>query len=149
MSADQKGLISTKESTHHAQELAQRNSDQTFSKSEVTPQLPAINANSEIGESAEKTSSPPLSESIKPIIRSEGFYLETSVQGGKMAFTVDTGATRTIISQRVYNAIPKDQRPSQQMTTGLTDTSGKTLGQFGTAIFSIELAKAYILTAKS
>ena len=66
-----------------------------------------------------------------------------------MAFTVDTGATRTIISQRVYNAIPKDQRPSQQMTTGLTDASGKTLGQFGTAIFSIELAKAYILTAKS
>ena len=140
VSADQKGPISTKESTHHAQELALQNSDQNFSKSEATPRLPAINANPEIGKSAEKTSSPPLSESIKRIIRSDSFYLEASVQGVKMAFTVDTGATRTIISQRVYNAIPKDQRPSLQKTTGLTDASGKTLGQFGTAIFSIELA---------
>ena len=55
-------------------------------------------------------------------------------------FTIDTGATRTVISERVYNSIPHDQRPKLKVGTGLTDASGQPLLQLGSANFTITLS---------
>ena len=56
-----------------------------------------------------------------------------------MVFSVDTGACRTIISERVYKAIPTENRPLLSKTTGLTEASGQPLSQLGSAEFTITL----------
>ena len=76
---------------------------------------------------------------IKRIVRSDGFYLEAKVNQEKMVFTVDTGASRTIISERVYKAIPLANRPMLSKTAALTEASGQPLSQLGTAEVTITL----------
>ena len=73
-------------------------------------------------------------------MRSEGFYLEAKLEGVNILFTIDTGATRTIISERVYKSIPDERRPQLKKSVGLTDASGHPLSQLGTAIFEVQLA---------
>ena len=60
---------------------------------------------------ADQPKTKPVDPVIKRIVRSDGFYLEASVEGVKMVFTIDTGATKTVISERVYHSIPVSQRP--------------------------------------
>ena len=48
---------------------------------------------------------------VKRILRSEGFYLEADIEWANVLFTIDTGATRTDISERVYNSISEGHRP--------------------------------------
>ena len=83
-------------------------------------------------------------ESVDPMIKriatSNGFYIKASIEAVDMTFTIDTGATKTVISERVYNAIPKSQRPTLKPTNGLTDATGQPLPQLGTAVFRIRLA---------
>ena len=50
--------------------------------------------------------------SVKRTVGSGGFYLEAKVNGEKMVFSIDAGATKTIISERVYKPIPSANRPS-------------------------------------
>ncbi|KAH3860129.1 hypothetical protein DPMN_023020 [Dreissena polymorpha] len=42
---------------------------------------------------------------------SSGVYVKGSIQGINLTFTADTGATRTIISDRIYNKIDPKKRP--------------------------------------
>ena len=79
------------------------------------------------------------SPTLKRIVRSDGFYLEASVEGVKMTFTIDTGATKTVISEKIYNSIPQSKRPKLTKTAGLTEASGQPLLQLGTALFSVVL----------
>ena len=44
-------------------------------------------------------------------VGSDGFYLEAKVNGEKMVFSIDTGATKTIISERDYKSISSANRP--------------------------------------
>lgn len=76
---------------------------------------------------------------VKRIARSDGFYLEAKVNGEKTVFTIDTGATKTIISERVYQSISPSCRPKLSKTTGLTEASGQPLSPLGTAEFTITL----------
>lgn len=72
------------------------------------------NMNSEGSEPPPKSMENLISEeqkTIKRILRSEGFYLDANIEGVDILFTIDTGAARTVISERVYNSIPDDQRP--------------------------------------
>ena len=73
-------------------------------------------------------------------MRSEGFYLESKLEGVNILFTIDTGATRTIISEHVYKSIPDERRPQLKKSVGLTDASGHPLSQLGTAVFEVQLA---------
>ena len=77
---------------------------------------------------------------IKRILCSEGFYLDADICGVNVLFTIDTGATRTVISERVYNSIPEARRPKLNKGTGLTSASGQPLSQKGSAVFTISLA---------
>lgn len=40
-----------------------------------------------------------------------GIYVSGSIQGVKVQWTTDTGATRSIISKQVFEKIPKESRP--------------------------------------
>lgn len=69
-------------------------------------------------------------------------------------FTIDTGATLTVISERVYNSIPEGQRPKLNKCAGLTGASGQPLSQQGSAVFTITLVsgikfKSEIMVANS
>ena len=86
------------------------------------------------------TQVPDNQSTIKRIMRSEGFYLDADIEGVKVLFTIDTGATRSVISEMVYNSIPEGQRPKLTKGTGLTDASGQLLSQKGSAMFTIPLA---------
>jgi hypothetical protein len=56
-----------------------------------------------------------------------------------LLFTVDNGASRTILSKETYYSIPADRRPSLQKTGSLKGAGGKPLKELGEGIFTIEL----------
>ena len=56
-----------------------------------------------------------------------------------MVFTIDTGASKTIISDWVYKSIPSANMPILNKTTGFTEASGQPLSQLSTAEFTITL----------
>ena len=79
-------------------------------------------------------------QTLKSVMRSEGFYLQAKLEGVNILFTIDTGATRTIISEDFYKSIPDERRPQLKKSVGLTDASGHPLSQLGTAVFEVQLA---------
>ena len=56
-----------------------------------------------------------------------------------MLFNIDTGATCTVISDRVYNSIPEEGRPILTRCTEPTKATGQSLSHQGSAAFTIEL----------
>ena len=42
----------------------------------------------------------------------DGIYIEGMLQGVEVNLTVDTGATLTIVSSKVYEGIPEERRPT-------------------------------------
>ena len=76
---------------------------------------------------------------LKRVLHSDGFYLDAEVEGVNILFTIDTGATKTIISEKVYNSIPEACRPQLKQSAILSDAAGQPLSQLGTAIFSVKL----------
>ena len=40
-----------------------------------------------------------------------------------MTFTIDTGASKTVISDKVFRSVPESQKPTFQPTNGLTDVT--------------------------
>ena len=56
-----------------------------------------------------------------------------------LTFTADTGATRTIISDRIYNKIDPKKRPELRKTACLTGAGGTRLKEYGKANFNIML----------
>lgn len=65
---------------------------------------------------------------------SDGVYVKGTVEGTRMIFTTDTGATKTILSEKTYRTIPHKRRPS------LT----KTLKELGKAIINIEIGPIHL-----
>ena len=102
--------------------------------------LQTHNHENQITMNTDQPKTKPTDPVIKRIVRSDGFYLEASIEGVEMVFTIDTGATKTVISERVYHSIPLSQRPVLRKTTGLTDATGQPLTQLGTATFKVNLA---------
>ncbi|MEW8191404.1 MAG: reverse transcriptase domain-containing protein [Candidatus Thiodiazotropha endolucinida] len=105
-------------------------------------------ANSQAQYTDVDSQSPVDQKAIKRILRSEGFYLNAEIEGVNILFTIDTGATRTVISDRVYNSIPEVRRPELKKCTVLTDVSGQPLSQQGSAFFTIELASGVRLNSE-
>jgi hypothetical protein len=54
-------------------------------------------------------------------------------------FTADTGATKTIIADRVYNQIPEEKRPPLKKSVTLAGAGGTLLKELGKATFNLEL----------
>ena len=69
----------------------------------------------------------------------DGLYVDGVINGVKMLFNIDTGATCTVISDRVYNSIPEERRPILTRCTEPTNATGQSLSHQGSAAFTIEL----------
>ena len=70
---------------------------------------------------------------------SHGVYVKGGVQGLSVYFTADTGATKTVVSDRIYRRIPESNRPALTKTACLTGAGGAPLVELGKATFDLEL----------
>ena len=79
-----------------------------------------------------------------PIIRKarslcDGVYVKGKVEGVDMIFTADTGASRTVVSSRVYDKIEKANRPILKRSTCLIGANGSPIKERGKAVFQLKL----------
>ena len=69
----------------------------------------------------------------------DGVYIKGSINGERVTFTMDTGASHTIISKRVFNRIPDDLRPKLVKTSSLIGAGGAPINELGKAEFELIL----------
>ena len=85
--------------------------------------------------------------SAKEMLRREtpryaGVYVDGQIQGVEVTFTVDTGASTTIVASRVYDKMHPSKRPSIQVSNPVVDlvgADGSSLSCKGRAVFEIDL----------
>ena len=85
---------------------------------------------------------------IKTVIKSvkmtrklpDGVYIRGTVQGYPLLFTTDTGASKTIISTRVYDSMQPGDRPTLEKTSKLVGASGVSIKERGKGTFAIKLS---------
>ena len=76
----------------------------------------------------------------REVPRYEGVYIRGSLQDEDVIFTVDTGATTTIVSSKVYGQIPEDRRPRLHSGTALLACAdGRSIKYLGKALFDVKL----------
>ena len=66
-------------------------------------------------------------------------YIRGSVQGYPLLFTTDTGASKTIISNRVFESLKPEDRPELEKTSKLVGASGVSIKERGKGIFCLKL----------
>ena len=69
----------------------------------------------------------------------KGIYVDGKAEDVKLKFTADTGATVTILSERVFEQIPAEKRPQLNGSNMLKDVSGYPVTEHGTAKVHLEL----------
>lgn len=67
----------------------------------------------------------------------DGVYIKGSINSIPITYTADTGATKTVISDRIYRQIP--DKPKLHGSAHLTGAGGKPLAELGKAVFTIML----------
>ncbi|CAC5404999.1 unnamed protein product [Mytilus coruscus] len=55
----------------------------------------------------------------------DGIYVKGFIEGVDVTFTADTGACKTVLSEKIFNKIPLLQRPKLRKTSPLTGASGE------------------------
>lgn len=74
---------------------------------------------------------------------SDGVYICGSVEEVPVVFTVDTGATRTIVSDEVYFHIPEERRPClSKPKRGVRTANGGRLVAHGIGTFELRLGES-------
>ena len=71
-----------------------------------------------------------------------GVYVAGKIENQDIAFTVDTGATRTILSYKTYEKIPLAKRPDLTLKpshTVMTNADGGKIHNHGKAVFQLQL----------
>ena len=68
-----------------------------------------------------------------------GVYIERMVQRIEENFTVDTGATITMMSRDVYERIPENQRPPLDEGKSPATADGRLMKAYSSAVFEIKL----------
>ena len=69
----------------------------------------------------------------------DGVYIRGTVQGYPLLFTTDTGASKTIISTRVFESLEPKDRPELVKTSKLVGASGASIKERGKGTFVIKL----------
>ena len=69
----------------------------------------------------------------------DGLYVRGSVQGYPILFTADTGASKTILSSRVFESMKPEDRPNLVKTSKLVGASGVSIKERGKGTFNIKL----------
>lgn len=68
-------------------------------------------------------------------------YIHGSIQNVPVVFTADTGASKTIVSSRVYDKISSKEKPSLRNSSCLRGASGKPIKEYGKAKFKLKLGE--------
>ncbi|MES9905515.1 MAG: retroviral-like aspartic protease family protein [Sedimenticola sp.] len=68
-----------------------------------------------------------------------GVYIEGRIEGIPILFTVDTGASRTVISEKVYKRMRDGRKPPLDKTSCLVGADGHPIRELGKAMFNMQL----------
>ena len=74
----------------------------------------------------------------------DGIYVHGSVQGYPLLFTTDTGASKTIISKRVLEAMKQEDRPVLESSTKLVGPNGSVIKALGKGSFDVRLGSVHM-----
>ena len=69
----------------------------------------------------------------------DGLYVRGSVQGYPILFTTDTGASKTILSNRIFESMKPEDRPNLVQTSKLVGASCVSIKERGNGTFNIKL----------
>ncbi|CAC5405010.1 unnamed protein product [Mytilus coruscus] len=75
----------------------------------------------------------------------DGVYVKGFIEGVDVIFTADTGACKTVLSEKIFNKIPLLQRPKLRKTSPLTGDGGESVKLLGKANFNIILGSLEIV----
>ena len=71
---------------------------------------------------------------------SVGSYIDATVGGEPLYFTIDTGASQSILSNKIYERTPRDIRPTLKPSShNITCAGGTILKEHGKAVFDLWL----------
>lgn len=72
-----------------------------------------------------------------------GIFLQTKVNEIQAKMLIDTGASLTLISKKIYDLIPQHSRPIlEEISQRVLNASGDELPQYGKAIFGIKVCQS-------
>ena len=71
-----------------------------------------------------------------------GVYIRGSIEGYPALLTTDTGASKTIISKKLYEAMKPEDRPPLGKSSKLTGAGGTTINEVGKGTFKLQLGPA-------
>ena len=74
----------------------------------------------------------------------DGIYVHGSVQGYPLLFTTDTGASKTIISKKVFEAMKEEDKPVLESSTRLVGPSGSIIKGLGKGSFDIRIGSVQL-----
>ena len=80
-----------------------------------------------------------LSRIGKKMPITDGVYCKGKLNGEDVNFTVDTGATVTVLSERMYNRISVGKRPKLKKTLIISGADGTPIKEFGSAVFTLQI----------
>ena len=69
----------------------------------------------------------------------DGIYIRGTVQGYPLLFTTHTGASKTVLSQRVYDAMRHEDKPSLVKCPKLVGAGGTAINEQGKGNFKLKL----------
>ena len=75
-----------------------------------------------------------------------GIYIEGMIEGQKVLYSVDTGASISLLSQQIYDNISKENRPILEPPVQCQTADGRELPCSGKAYFTIQLGNLEICT---
>ena len=79
-------------------------------------------------------------KSVRHVIKlPDGIYVSGTVQGYPVIFTADTGASKTVLSKRVYESMRPDERPPLSKACKLIGADGTNINDLGNGEFTIQL----------
>ena len=74
----------------------------------------------------------------------DGIYVQGLVQCYPLLFTIDTGASKTIISKKVFEAMKEEDKPVLESPTQLVGPSGSIIKGLGKGSFDIRLGSVQL-----
>ena len=72
----------------------------------------------------------------------DGVYIRGSIEGYPALLTTDTGASKTIISKKLYEAMKPEDRPPLGKSSKLIGAGGTTINEVGKGTFKLQLGPA-------
>lgn len=76
----------------------------------------------------------------------DGTYIRRTVHGYPILYTTDTGASKTILSKRVYNNKRPEDKTSPTKTVKLVGAGGTNISEVGKGNFKIQLGPVSVQT---